>query len=349
MKVKAFSGKKLIWTMLIGLGAAAVMVVVSSLVGSSGMSVSTAVRILLSKIPLVGPLISTEDISASQNIIVLQLRLPRALGALLVGGGLAVCGAALQGMFKNPLADTGLLGISSGAALGAGIAVILGLQKTAFGLSGVSVFAFVGGISCILLVYYLARVKGRIHTVSLLLSGTAMSTFAAAVLSLLMMLHHEQMAAIYSWTMGSLTNIGWKQLSWCVLPILAGTALLLVQARELNLLLLGEEEARHLGVNINRVKLRIMLLTALISAAAVSVSGVIGFVGLMVPHVVRLISGPDHRYLLPVSFVAGGIYLLLVDMVAKTIAAPLEMPIGVITSVLGGPFFIYLLRKKGVR
>lgn len=334
--------------MLVGLVLAAFMVVIASLVGSSGMNVGIAVRILLSKIPLVGQFISLDGISSSQMTIVLQLRLPRALGALVVGGGLAVCGAALQGMFKNPLADSGLLGISSGAALGAGVAILLGLQHTIFGLSGVSLFAFIGGISCMLLVYYLARVRGRINTVSLLLSGTAMSTFAAALLSLLMMLNHEKMAVIYSWTMGSLSSLGWEQLAWCVPLVLLGTVLLVLQSRELNLLLLGEEEAKHLGVNTDWVKLRVMLLTALICAAAVSVSGIIGFVGLMVPHVVRLISGPDHRFLLPVSFLAGGIYLLMVDMIAKTIASPLEMPIGIITSVLGGPFFIYLLRKKGV-
>jgi len=348
MKARTFNTKKLILTLFIGLAIAIVMVTIASLIGSSGMSVLTGIKILASRLPFIGSSINLDGISASQITIVLQIRLPRALAALVVGGGLAVCGSGLQGMFKNPLADSGILGISSGAALGAGVAIVLKIARTTtIGLSGISLFAFVGGITCVLLVYYLSRVKGKINTVSLLLSGTAISAFSAALLALVMMLHHDMADAIFAWTMGSLHNIDWKELSWCTPIILIGTVLLFMQARELNLLLLGEDEAKHLGVNTEMAKLRIMILTAIICSAAVSVSGIIGFVGLIIPHVVRLFSGPDHRYLIPISFIVGGIFLLLVDTIAKTVVSPLEINIGVITSVLGGPFFIYLLRKRG--
>lgn len=330
------------------LAAIVILFAVACSIGSANIGMLESLRILWSGIPFIGKLLPQVNTPDSFQIILLQVRLPRAILSFLVGGALAIMGASLQGMFKNPLADPHILGISAGAGLGATIAIILGLRDSFAGIGSVTGFAFIGAIGAVFLVYALSRVKGRITTSSLLLAGIAVSSLVTALISALMILNRNKLEQVVLWTMGSFSTTGWTQLIWSAPLILIGALLSWFFARDLNLLLLGDEEARHLGVEIQKTKRWLLIITSFTTAAAVSVSGIIGFVGLMVPHMVRLVLGPDHRVLLPFSFLTGGCFLLLVDTLARTVASPLEIPVGILTAILGGPFFLYLLRKRGI-
>ena len=281
----------------------------------------------------------------STEIILFSFRLPRVLLAFIVGAALAVSGASLQGIFKNPMADPGLLGVSSGAAVGAALAMILEVQSSALGFGAVSIFAFVGGTLAVLLVLGIARTRGRASTLALLLSGIAVSSFLSAVLAGMLAFHHDKIETVYSWTMGSFTTANWQKVAIAAPLTLAGTLFLRLLARDLNAMQMGETEARLLGVSVEVTRALALAAATLVTAAAVSLSGVIGFVGLMVPHAVRAISGPDHRSLIPLSALTGGLFLLLVDTLARTIAPPQELPVGVVTSFFGGPFFLLLLKR----
>lgn len=322
--------------------------VLACVLGSTGIPFFHAVRILLSKIPLLGSLISLEGVGATAKTIVLNLRLPRVLAASVVGGSLAVSGCALQGLFKNPMADTGVLGVSSGAGLGAAFAILLGLQLSFLGIGAITICAFFGALGTTLLVYMLSKIQGRTSTIGLLLSGLSVSALATAAQSLLMLMENKKIDQLYSWTMGSLAAMTYKKLLWAAPAMLLGCIGLYALARPLNLMLMGEEDAKHLGVKVQRVKVLVLIFTAFTCASAVSVSGTIAFVGLIIPHIVRMMTGPNHKTLMPLSFVLGGIFLVLVDLLSRTLIPPLEMPIGIFTSLLGAPFFLYLLRKKGV-
>ncbi|MGI6706808.1 MAG: FecCD family ABC transporter permease [Clostridia bacterium] len=317
-------------------------------VGSADIGVLNSLRTLFGWIPWFGEAIKGEGIPPSHEIILFQLRLPRSILAFFVGGALAISGACLQGLFKNPMADPHILGVSAGAGLGATIAIILGLQHSVVGIGAVTLLAFIGGTTAVFLVYSLARVRGRISTAGLLLAGTAASSLITALMSALMIMNRNKIEQVVLWTMGSFSTVGWKQVVWGVPFMLLGMVLTYFYAKDLNILLLGDEDARHLGVDIDRIKKILLAVTSLITAAAVSVSGVIGFVGLIVPHIVRLLVGPDHRFLMPFSLLIGGIFLMVVDTLARTVASPLEIPVGILTAVFGGPFFLYLLRKRGI-
>jgi iron complex transport system permease protein len=273
-----------------------------------------------------------------------SIRLPRVVLGVLVGGGLAVAGAALQGVFRNPLADPGLIGVSSGASLGAVAAIVLGIA--AAGSYTLPVLAFLGGVVATLAVYGVARFDGRTEVVTLLLTGLAVNALCgAAVGYLLFVADDQQLRGVVFWSLGSLGGATWP-LVLAALPFVALAVLVLpLLARPLNLLLLGEREARHLGVEVERVRLLVIVLAALATGAAVAVAGIVGFVGLIVPHLVRLAAGPDHRVLLPASGLLGAALLLLADLFARTVAAPAELPLGVVTSLLGAPFFLWLLRR----
>jgi iron complex transport system permease protein len=268
------------------------------------------------------------------------LRLPRVLLAFLVGDCLAVAGVILQGLLLNPLTDPYVTGVSSGAALGATIGIIVGLSAV-----WLSVLALVGGGLTLMLVYALGRRRGAVDIYVLLLAGVTLSQLLAAVISVLMIKAGEDMHALLYWILGSFSARGWTEVELALvsLPLLAVP---LFYARELNILLQGEQRALELGVDVERVKKVLLLDAAALTAVAVSVSGIIGFVGLVIPHLARLITGPDHRKVLALSVVIGAALMGLSDLAARTIIAPSELPVGVVTTFFGAPLFVYLLRAR---
>jgi iron complex transport system permease protein len=275
--------------------------------------------------------------------LILDVRLPRVLLAALVGAALAGAGTLYQAVFRNPLADPYILGISSGAGLGAMIALVATAGATALRYGVVPVAAFAGAMLTMLLVVRLANVRGRLDPTSLLLAGVALSYTLAAITSFVMVLAREQMAAIVYWMMGGFSAATWGYV-WMIAPMFVlGILVPLLSMRELDLMLLGDERAGHLGLSVERFKLLMLAAASLLTAAAVAVAGLIAFVGLMVPHMVRLVLGPDHRRLLPASLLVGAIVLVLADLIARTIIAPIEIPVGIVTAVIGGPFFIWIL------
>lgn len=294
-------------------------------------SIAVSVCIGVSGIDLLG-----FDPETIQKIL-FDVRLPRVLGASLVGIGLAAAGCAMQGLFRNPMADPYILGTSSGGALGAACAIVF------LGGLFLPVFAFIGSLVSTLLVYLVAKRNGRMAVETVLLSGIAISLFLSAMLSFIMYLSGNGLHKIMFWTMGGLWNMAWSDVAIGLL-ILAGCAVLFFFSRDLNILTLGEEDAIHLGVNTERLKKLLLLISAFITAIAVSISGCIGFIGLIIPHIMRIFTGPDHRILLPASMIAGAILLLWADTLARTL--PTEIPVGIITAFLGAPFFIYLLRRR---
>ena len=272
-----------------------------------------------------------------------ELRLPRVILSVLVGMMLSVCGAVYQSVFHNPLTDPYVLGISSGASLGAAIAIIAGLEAALWGVGGA---ALCTALLTILLIFKIASTGNRMHTTTLLLTGVCLTFLITAILSLLMALHHDKMESIIFWTMGSFAAASWFDV-WLLVPVaVVGLVVVLLHCRELNLLLVGSETAQSLGVDVERVRRRLLFFTTLMVAFSVSTSGVIGFVGLVVPHCVRLVCGADNRRIIPYSIIVGGLFLLLCDTLARTMLPPNELPVGSITSLLGAPMFIYLLYKS---
>jgi iron complex transport system permease protein len=280
--------------------------------------------------------------------LLLSLRLPRIVLALIVGAALSTAGAAFQGVFRNPLAEPYLLGVSAGAGLGATVAIVW-KPLTSFGIYTLPLFAFIGATLAAFLVYRVATIKGYTRGASLLLSGVAVGSTLTAIMSFLMVATERDLHTVVVWLMGGLTTATWTKI-YIVLPVVAaGFAYMMVAARRMNLLLMGEERARELGIDSQSTRRNLMIVAALTTAAAVAFSGLIGFVGLMVPHIMRLLVGPDHRRLLPASALFGALLLLVADTVARTVMAPAEIPVGIITAAVGGPFFLYLLRvRKGV-
>ena len=284
-----------------------------------------------------------------EAVIILKLRAPRIVSGAMVGAALSVCGAVLQALLRNPLADPYVLGISSGAALGAVLAILFGLGSIALGSYAVPAAAFSGALLTLLFVYFLARVQGRVPAQTMLLAGFIVSAFFLAIIMFLISLtSDERLFNVTFWLMGNLEYMASQSLGGIFLYLLVGGAVLFSRAKDLNLMALGEETASELGVEVERVKKVTFVFASLITGAVVSVSGLIGFVGLVVPHLVRLIWGPDHRFLLPASALIGAILLVFADTIARTILAPSEIPVGVITALSGAPFFVYLLRRKGL-
>ncbi|MYU53389.1 MULTISPECIES: FecCD family ABC transporter permease [Streptomyces] len=273
-----------------------------------------------------------------------QVRLPRVVLAVLVGGSLGCAGALMQGVFGNPLAEPGVIGISSGAAVGAVGALALGL--TFLGNWTVPACAFAAGLLTVLIVYALARSGGRTEVVTLILTGIAVNAFAGALIGLfLFFADTAQLSQITFWQLGSLSQATWPKVL-AVLPCaLAGLAVAPRYARRLDLLALGERPARHLGVEVERLRMALVLVVALLTAAAVAVAGVITFVGLLVPHLLRMAAGPGHRFLIPGSALGGALVLVVADLAARTVAQPAELPLGVLTALFGSPFFFWLLRR----
>lgn len=283
------------------------------------------------------------------HVIVLQIRLVRVLLACLVGAALALSGVIMQALFQNPMADPYLLGVSAGASVGAVAAMTLGIEFTVAGMGAVSVLAFGGALGVAVVVYLLSLRGGRVHTATLLLTGIALGSLVASLTSLMIILHDRDIHGVLFWLMGGLSGRRWAHV-FALLPQLAVCAVVaLALARTLNIMLLGDEEANNLGVNVSFMKKLLLALASLAAAGAVAVSGIIGFVGLIVPHLCRLWVGSDHRRLIPLSLVVGAITLVAADALSRVVVAPSELPLGIITSALGCPFFLYLLRRSGTR
>jgi iron complex transport system permease protein len=282
--------------------------------------------------------------------IAIHVRLARIVLALAVGGALALAGAVYQGVLLNPLADPFTLGVSTGAAFGASLAIIVGLEGIHFlGTSALPMAAFAGALVALCLVYFLGRLDGRVQVTTVVLAGIIVSTFLSACISLLKSLNEDSVSTIVFWIMGSFSGKSWTHVLLVIPYLVLGGGVILWYTRELDLLSLGDIQAQHLGVDVPRVRFCLLLASSLLTAAAVSVSGVIGFVGLVVPHLVRLAIGPQHFRLLPVVLLLGGLLMLISDTIARSLLpSGEELPVGVVTAILGGPFFCYLLlhRKK---
>ncbi|MDH0099223.1 iron chelate uptake ABC transporter family permease subunit [Pseudomonas sp. GD04158] len=297
---------------------------------------------------LLGLPVAADAAVQQAELILSRIRMPRTLLGLMVGTVLALCGVAMQGLFRNPLADPGLVGVSSGAALGAAVAIVggaaLGGLPEAFAPYLLSACAFVGGLLVTALVYRLGRRDGQTHVATMLLAGIALTALAGAAIGLFTYLADDAtLRTLTFWNLGSLNGASYARLWPLLLATLAVALWLPRRARALNALLLGESEARHLGFDVERLKRELVLCTALGVGAAVAAAGLIGFIGLVVPHLMRLLVGPDHRLLLPASALAGASLLLLADLAARLALAPAELPIGIVTALIGAPFFLYLL------
>lgn len=285
------------------------------------------------------------DTGETAYTIIWQIRFPRVLLAFLVGASLAAAGAAFQGLLQNPLADPYTIGVSSGAALGATAAILLLPAAGAATRFSIPLCAFLGALIALFTVYQLGRVGGRLPVVTVLLAGVVISSFFSAIISLSMIFAGEQMRSVFFWLVGGLGQRGWDYTALLLPYFIPGLALLIWLARDLNLILFGEEDALSMGVEVERTKKIVLVAASLLTAGAVSVSGMIGFAGLIVPHGVRILVGPDHRHLFPAAVLGGGIFLVAADTFARTVLAPVEIPVGIVTAFLGAPFFIYLLRR----
>ena len=290
--------------------------------------------------------VAGETADDPEAVIIQQIRPPRLVLAILVGAALALSGAVMQGFFQNPMADPYIVGISAGAALGATLALSLSLSFWFAGLHSASVFAFGGALLVTGLVYAISVRAGRVPVTVLLLTGIAVGSLAAALTSLLMITSRENLHHILYWILGSFASRRWEHVGMVWPLVVLGAAVVHLYARDLNLILQGEENAQFLGVQVERTKRVLLVATALLTAAAVSVSGIIGFVGLVVPHIMRILVGPDHRVLLPASMLGGAMLMVGADMLARTVVAPAEIPVGVITALLGCPFFLFLLSRR---
>lgn len=304
--------------------------------GPADISFENVVKICLSKLPFV----NFQGIDPIYENIILNIRLPRVWLAIITGMALSVVGVVLQALLRNPLADPYIIGVSSGAALGATLAIALGL------ITLISLLGFLGAVMTMFLVYNLARTGYKVPVKTLLLAGVIVSAFLSALITLILSLRGRDLHQIIFWLMGNLSETNITLIIIASLMVLGGIIAICLFARDLNIISIGEEPAQHLGVAVETVKKALFIMASLITGAVVALTGLIGFVGLIIPHIMRLIVGPDHRILIVASLLAGGIFLVLADLFARTVISPAEIPVGVITAIFGGPFFLFLLRRK---
>lgn len=333
------------------------LMIFATTVGSVKVPIRDTVRIIASEIVYIaesivtrdevyiGERVSLDNVRKQHIFIVKNIRLPRIVLASLVGAVLALVGTSYQAIFKNPMADPFVMGVSSGAAFGATLGIVLGLNVGVFAMGTTAILAFIGALLTTAIVYNLARVGNKISTTSILLAGIVMSSLLSAGISLMMIFNQDDLSKIVGWTMGSFNAANWDQVALLLVPTLIGLVVLVALSREMNAIVLGEESAQNIGVNVEIVKKIIIVVASLLAAIAVSVSGIIGFVGLMVPHLFRLIVGSNHKKLLPVSVLGGAIFLLICDTIARSALEGMDIPVGIITSIIGGPYFLYLLKK----
>lgn len=327
--------------LLLLLGGLATVIVVSTGMGYIKIPVAAVIKIILTKIS--GQPSFIEGMDSLFPVVVFDVRLPRILSAAIVGGGLAISGVVFQGILLNPLADPYTLGVSAGAAFGASLALLLSIGLP--GTFSVPLFAFVGAAGTLLFVIYLSSSSGGISSNNLILSGIIVAAILSAGISFLKYIADEQVAVIIFWLMGSFGSKTWADVWLTMFLVGVGFGVFVFYARDLNLMSLGNRTASSLGVDTRRVTVTLLITASLVAAVCVSVSGIIGFVGLLVPHMMRLLTGPDNRRLVPVSLLAGAILLLIADTVTRAVL-PSEIPIGVLTALIGGPFFCYVFRKQ---
>ena len=311
--------------------------------GSVAIPITTLLQVLVSKLGIIQ---IDQMWPQSHETILLEIRLPRIVLAGLVGAALGTAGASYQGLFRNPLADPYLIGVASGAGLGATVALLLPATLLSASVILVPLMAFGGALLTVAVTYGVARVGRTLPVPTLLLAGVAIASLASSATSFLMAMSGEELRAIFAWLMGSFALGSWQRVAGTLPYIVVSCAVLLLLARQVNVLQVGEEEARQLGLNTERAKFLLVVFSSLATAAAVSVSGLIGFVGLIVPHVARLLGGPDYRTVLPVSAVLGAAFLICADTLARTLLSPVELPVGIVTAFSGAPFFLYLLRRR---
>ena len=320
-----------------------VALVLSVAIGSTFIPPGVLARIFLSKIP---NLAMTPNWPETFTTILFDIRLPHAALVALTGAALAGSGVAYQGLFRNPLADPYLIGVASGAGLGAVAAMAIRWPASYSGLYAVPVAAFLGATLTIGLVYGLARVNRTVPTTTLILAGVAFSSFATALTTYLMMRSNDELRRATAWLLGGSILSGWKPVVAAFPYVFLGLGVLTTSGHALNVLQFGEEQAQQLGLPVERVKLILILAASLTTAAAVSFSGIIGFVGLVVPHWMRILFGPDYKHLVPLSILGGGSTLLVADLLARTLLAPQTLPVGIVTALAGAPFFLWILRRS---
>lgn len=320
-----------------------VVVLLAVSIGSTRIPFSTTMHILVSKLPFFS---ITPTWSGPIETAILDIRMPRVILAGVAGAALSVAGATYQGLFRNPLADPYLIGVSAGAGLGAVIGFMVPVRWEGVGIGIVSIFAFAGGLGAVFIIYRLGRVGKTLPMTTLILAGIALGAFLSAITSFLLITSGEALHGIASWLMGGFSFPAWIEVKITFPLVTVGVLCIWLYGRPLNVLQLDEQQAQQLGINVEQVKRILLIVATLITAAAVCVGGIIGFVGIIVPHAVRLIWGPDYRFLLPLSTVCGSIFLILADLLARTILAPTEIPLGIITAFFGAPFFLYLLKQR---
>jgi iron complex transport system permease protein len=342
MKKLMVKRKKTVFLILLLAYAALAIIAIS--MGSANITPYKVLTAVLKSLPFVGKYIEG-NVSSTHFLIIFMVRMPRIVMASLVGMGLSVVGASFQSLFKNPMADPYVLGISSGAALGAALAIVIKLPGTIAALSITTIFAFIGAAATTILVYSIAQVRGKVTTTNLLLAGSAVSFFMSAMISIIMVFNQEEVNKIVFWMMGSFNASSWKNIFIVAPVVLIGTVIIYFFYKDFNLMLTGDDNAKTLGVDTEKLKKLIILISSLIMAVSVSFSGIIGFVGFLVPHMIRIIFGPNNKVLIPFSALGGALFLLFADTAARTIASPAELPVGAVTALIGSPFFIYLLIK----
>ncbi|MBD0861948.1 iron ABC transporter permease [Gordonia sp. zg691] len=311
------------------------------LVGPAGLTAKGVILDLLDRLPLID---IDSGLTARQQTILWEVRMPRMVLGVIVGAMLAIAGAAYQGVFRNPLADPYLLGVSSGAGLGATVAIVAG---GVIGSVGLPIVAFAGGLVAVAATYALGRtVGGGRSEVVIILAGVAVAAFANAIQTFLMQQHDDTLRQVYNWMLGRLGTDGWSEVVAVAPYVLVCVAVIALFGRTLDVMAVGDIEASSLGIRPERVRLLLVCVATLGTAAVVAVSGLIGFVGIVIPHAVRLLVGPGHRLLLPLSLLVGAAFLVLADVVARTAMSPAELPIGVVTAAIGAPFFLFVLRRS---
>jgi iron complex transport system permease protein len=318
-----------------------------AMLGLLGACVLLAASLGAGQVSLLGFLFGSDALSEVDRTILFGVRLPRVLLSALLGGALTVAGVVFQALLRNPLADPYVLGVSGGASVGGVLALLFGFGGSVLGGFGISAMAFAGALGALLLIQWVATVAGRLAVYTVLLTGAIFNAFSAALIYFIQSVASmEELHAIVFYLMGQIPSYALGKLGLLAVPILLVVLGLFAMARDYNALSLGEEGAQQIGVDVDRVKRRTLVLGSLLTGVAVSVAGLIGFVGLVVPHILRILLGPDHRLLLPAAFLGGAAFLVLADLVARVAIAPGELPVGVVTALIGGPFFLYLLRTS---
>lgn len=328
-------------TPAIALAALLCCVVAGTLIGPAGIGPADTARVVLNHVAG-----SSFDVPRQADAIIWEIRLPRVLLAGVVGATLAYSGAAYQGVFRNPLADPYLLGVAAGAGLAGAIAIVLDAPLTQGGFSLLPLVSFGGAMTAVLLAYNIAHAGGQTPNTTLILAGVTLSSISVAAISYILIVDHQSSNAVLSWLLGSFNGSGWRDLSYVLPYAVPAGIVVFLHGRMLNVLQLEEIEASYVGLDVQRTKALILLAASLAAAAAVSVVGIIGFVGLVSPHFVRLLLGPDYRRLLPVVVLVGASFLILADIGARSLVSPGELPVSILTSFVGAPFFLFLLRRQ---